>query len=164
MTARGMVVTALLSLSACQGNAAEPEKHMDTRISRSIETTLELSTERDGAIVAKVTFVNRSAAPYQMLKWLTFPDGEIDAKRFEVLVEGQPARYTGMMVKRPPAGPEDFGTLQPGHYVAALVRLSDAYALPQGKEISVTYDSLNPTAVEGGRADRLRSNTVSFRR
>lgn len=137
---------------------------MTSQASRAIEVTLQLSAAPDAGVNATLTFTNRSPQPHQLLKWLTFPTGRIDARRFEVLVNGQPAQYTGMLKKRGEPGPDDFGTLAPSHQVTSTVSLSEAYAMPQGAEVSVTYAATNPPYGPRTYGERLRSNTVTFRR
>ena len=129
-----------------------------------IEVALALHARADGALIADVTFTNRSSRPYRLLKWLTFPNGRIDAKRFDVRVDGHPAAYTGMMKKRRAPGPDDFGLLQPGYRITAQVVLNEAYDIAHGRELSVTYDDINPPFEERRHGDHLRSNTVVLRR
>lgn len=129
-----------------------------------VEVVLALHARQDGALVADLTFTNRAAHPYRLLKWLTFPTGRIDADRFDVRIDGHRAAYTGMMKKRRPPGPDDFGLLQPGYRISATVVLNGAYDLSQGHELSVTYADVNPPAGERSQAERLRSNTVTLRR
>ena len=160
----GWSTVAALAIVGCSAGTDASEKPMATQVSRAIEVSLQLSATAEGGVNATLTFTNRSPQPYQLLKWLTFPTGRIDAKRFEVLVDGKPAEYTGMLKKRGAAGPEDFGTLAPNHFVSSTVSLSDAYALPRGAEVSVTYAATNPPFGAREHGDRLRSNTVIFRR
>lgn len=127
-----------------------------------IEVSLQLTTATDGGVDAVLTFTNRSSQPYHLLKWLTFPTGRIDAKRFEVTVDDKPAVYTGMLKKRGEPGPDDWGLLQPGYYVSSTVNLSEAYDMPPGKRVAVTYVSMNPPYGARTHGDRLRSNTVQF--
>lgn len=160
----GWHAAAVLAIAGCSAGTDAREKAMATQVSRAIEVGLQLSATPEGGVAATLTFTNRSPQPYQLLKWLTFPTGRIDAKRFEVLVNGRPAEYTGMLKKRDAAGPDDFGTLAPNHFVSSTVNLSDAYALPPGSEVSVTYAATNPPFGARDYGDKLRSNTVTFRR
>ena len=124
---------------------------------------LELRVAAGQPILARLRFTNSGSQPYELLSWLTFRSGRIDAKYFNVTFNDQPARYIGIMKKRGPPTAKDYLVLKPGEERTSVVSLSEAYAIAGPGVLTVTYDTVNPGLAKGSPGDRLVSNTISAR-
>jgi hypothetical protein len=147
----------------CLGAAVHArEGRMSDQTTVPVRVSLEVQVKQGEPVVADLRFANEGGKPYRLLSWLTFPTGRIDSKNyFKVTVDGQPARYTGMMKKRKPPTEADYLVIAVGEAVSRTVSLGEAYALQGPGLLSVTYDAINPGLSPGAPGDRLTSNTVA---
>ncbi len=83
---------------------------------------------RSDEVLVRVTLLNTSPTAQFLLKWHT-PAGAVEAPLFEVLRDGQPVRYLGMVVKRAAPGPDDYLRLEPGASLSSTVELSALYEM-----------------------------------
>ncbi|TDR45864.1 peptidyl-Lys metalloendopeptidase [Tahibacter aquaticus] len=105
-----------------------------------IELSLSQSAEKDfgsGKIVYALS--NTTAAPVQVLRWMTPLDG-VSNDIFSVSQNGAPVAYTGRLVKRPAPTEADYVTIAPGQTVSVEVDLTAYYDMRKGGQYSVRYN------------------------
>ncbi|MCA1248618.1 M35 family metallo-endopeptidase [Massilia sp. MS-15] len=120
-----------------------PAQELDVRLA-----PLRTSTARGDEVLVRVTLRNTGAAPRFLLSWQV-PLGEITAPLFEVLRDGQPVRYLGMLAKRPAPGPDDYLRIEPGAALSATVELSALYEMHVTGSYQVRYRSAGPALLAG---------------
>jgi peptidyl-Lys metalloendopeptidase len=74
----------------------------------------------------------------KVLKWYTPVDG-VEESLFAVMLDGQPAAYTGAIYKRPAATGQDYISLKAGESITSVVNLGDYYDLSQSGQYEVFY-------------------------
>lgn len=124
----------------------------------AITVHLELLRSPDRNVFARLEFENRASTPVALLSWLTFPAGKIDAKYFEVSVNGEEARYTGILIKRRPPTESDYLRLAPGERLSKTVNLSGGYAIDCSGTIKARYRAFNRQLVSDAGEGQLESN------
>jgi peptidyl-Lys metalloendopeptidase len=85
------------------------------------------------------TLSNTTAAPVQVLRWMTPLDG-IDNDLFDVSQNGERIAYTGRLVKRPAPTASDYVEIKPGESLSADVDLTAFYDMRKGGSFSVRYN------------------------
>jgi peptidyl-Lys metalloendopeptidase len=130
----------------------------------ALTVTLSLRVKKSEPVLARMQFFNSTDQPYQLLSWLTFPTGHIDSKSYlSVQIDGQNARYIGILKKRAAPTAADYISVRPGETVTSIVSLSEAYAIGNSGILTVTYSAINPSLTDDEQGDHLNSNTVSAR-
>lgn len=85
------------------------------------------------------TLSNTTAAPMQVLRWMTPLDG-VDNDLFDVYQNGERIAYTGRLVKRPAPTAADYVEIKPGESLSAEVDLTAVYDMRKGGNFSVRYN------------------------
>ena len=85
------------------------------------------------------TLSNTTAAPMQVLRWMTPLDG-VDNDLFDVHQNGERVAYTGRLVKRPAPTAADYVEIKPGESLSAEVDLTAVYDMRKGGSFSVRYN------------------------
>ncbi len=80
------------------------------------------------------------------------PLGELQAKLFRVIRDGQPVAYEGPMIKRGLPTAYEFAILQPGQSFRSVIDLADAYDMRKGGTYTITLASpLQHASLSDGR-------------
>lgn len=85
------------------------------------------------------TLSNTTAAPMQVLRWMTPLDG-VSNDLFDVYQNGERVAYTGRLVKRPAPTAADYVEIAPGQSLSAEVDLSAVYDMRKGGNFNVRYN------------------------
>jgi len=96
---------------------------------------------RTDDVMVTVTMTNATNAPQYLLAWQTPFGRAVEAPLFEVLRDGVPVPYLGIMAKRPVPGPSDYIVLAPGESRSASVELSSLYDMRVTGAYSVRWRS-----------------------
>ena len=103
----------------------------------------------DGAV--EVVLTNTSRKTLRVPRY-QLPLGELQAKLFQVSLDGQPVAYQGPMVKRTLPTAAEFAILRPGQSVRSVVDLADAYDMRKSGLYTVTLaSSLQHASLSDGR-------------
>jgi peptidyl-Lys metalloendopeptidase len=126
-------------------------------------------------VLVKVTFVNTSSEPQQILKWNTPFAGQITQPLFDVTRDGQPVTYLGAIYKRVAPKAADYYLLKPGESYSANVELSALYDMSVTGDYKVRYRTgsvhlfQGPAQGEqglankgGGQSDELASDQATL--
>jgi peptidyl-Lys metalloendopeptidase len=124
----------------------------------AITVHLELLRSSDQNVLARLEFENRASTPVALLSWLTYPTGDIDGNYFEVSVNGEKARYTGILIKRSPPVESDYLRLRPGETLSKTVNLSSGYAIDCAGVVRARYRAVNRQLVPDAGEGQLESN------
>ena len=92
----------------------------------------------NGAVEVIVTNTSRKVA--RVPRW-QLPGEVLEAKLFQVSVDGAPVTYQGSMAKRGLPGPADFAILRPGQSYRTVVDLAASYDMSKRGQYSVTLVS-----------------------
>jgi peptidyl-Lys metalloendopeptidase len=92
----------------------------------------------NGAVEVIVTNTSRKVA--RVPRW-QIPGEVLEAKLFQVSVDGNPVAYQGSMAKRGLPGPADFAILRPGQSYRTVVDLAASYDMSKRGQYSVTLVS-----------------------
>jgi peptidyl-Lys metalloendopeptidase len=101
-------------------------------------------------VVVKVTFVNTSSQPQQILKWNTPFAGQMTQPLFEVTRDGHPVSYRGAIYKRVAPKAADYYVLQPGQSYSTKVELSALYDMSVTGDYQVRYHTASAHLFQGG--------------
>ncbi len=123
--------------------------------------SLELRQAADNKIWARLRITNLAAQPYPLLRWLLFPDGVVDADRFDITLAGRTIAYTGPAIRRPLPTDTDFLALPPGQTSASAFTLGDVYRINTPGDLLVRYLGFNPLPGDAG-LHRLQSNQAKL--
>lgn len=150
MTPPAILLAAALSWTGGAGNS-----QMSTS---AITVHLELLRSAEQNVVARLEFENRASSPVALLSWLTLPTDEIDGNYFEVSVNGEKARYRGILIKRAPPSESDYLRLAPGEKLSRSVNLSSGYAIDCSGTIRARYRAFNRQLSRDAGEGQLESN------
>lgn len=89
-------------------------------------------------VTVHVELSNPNPAPLRVLSWLV-PGPELTAPLFEVTVDGVPAPYLGMLVKRAAPTAADYLTLAGGQRIGVDVDLSRYYSFSRSGNYQISY-------------------------
>jgi peptidyl-Lys metalloendopeptidase len=92
----------------------------------------------NGAVEVIVTNTSRKVA--RVPRW-QLPGEVLEAKLFQVSVDGNPVAYQGPLVKRGLPSPADFAILQPGQSYRTVVDLGASYDMSKRGQYSITLAS-----------------------
>ena len=92
----------------------------------------------NGQVEVIVTNTSRKAA--RVPRW-ELPSATLQAKLFQVSVDGKAVQYTGMMAKRGLPTAQDFVVIAPGQSLRSVVDLASAYDLAKVGQYTVTLAS-----------------------
>jgi len=106
---------------------------------RAANNPLRVSMYASGSVV-EVIVTNTSRKTVRMPAW-QLPSAQLQAKLFNVSRDGQPATYTGPMIKRGLPAPSDFAILQPGESYRTVLDLSADYDMAKAGQYTITLAS-----------------------
>jgi peptidyl-Lys metalloendopeptidase len=92
----------------------------------------------NGAVEVIVTNTSRKVA--RVPRW-QLPGDVLEAKLFQVSLDGNPVAYQGPLVKRGLPGPADFAILRPGQSYRTVVDLAASYDMGKRGQYTVTLAS-----------------------
>ena len=122
-----------------------------------------LSIATDAGVRAKISIVNRSAAPIFVDRSQAALDGALENDLFAITPAGGPrVGYTGPLVKRGPPGPEGFVRLGPGESIETSIQLDRFYAFPPERRRYVVRFTSYQQPPDGSEPWDLESNEASF--
>jgi peptidyl-Lys metalloendopeptidase len=108
----------------------------------SILATLDLQA-RGSALVARVTFANRSTEPALLYRFNVPRSERLENNVFRGTANGERLRYTGRYVKRRAPRREDFLQLGPNEVTSYEVDLRGFYAVPDRGDLVVRYEAFH---------------------
>ena len=88
----------------------------------------------------EITVTNTSRHTVRVPKW-ELPSDYVEAKLFQVSLDGAPVQYMGPMIKRGLPGAEDFAILKAGESYRTVVDLSGSYDMARSGQYVVTFAS-----------------------
>ena len=89
-------------------------------------------------VLVTVNISNPTNHTVKILKWFTPAEG-VEEPLFAVMLNGEPAAYTGAIYKRPEATGKDYIQLKAGESITSTVNLADYYDLTQSGQYEVFY-------------------------
>lgn len=89
-------------------------------------------------VLVTVDISNPTNHTVKILKWYTPVEG-VEESLFAVMLNGEPAAYTGAIYKRPPATGQDYIQLKAGERITSVVNLGQYYDLSQSGEYEIFY-------------------------
>lgn len=89
-------------------------------------------------VLVTVDISNPTGHTVKILKWYTPVEG-VQEPLFAVMLNGEPAAYTGAIYKRPAATGQDYITLKAGESITSVVNLGEYYDLSQTGQYDVFY-------------------------
>lgn len=89
-------------------------------------------------VLVTVTISNPTGHTVKVLKWYTPVEG-VEEPLFAVLLNGEPAAYTGPVYKRPQATGQDYISLKAGESITTIVDLGEYYDLSQSGQYEIFY-------------------------
>ncbi len=133
----------------------------------SLAATLKLrNVYTQGPIRVQIEFSlkNLSDKSMRLLKWGTPFEGRFTDDMFEVVVNGKPVPYTGMMIKRGAPRESDYITIEAHGTLTTRVAIEDGYALTTTGHYTVRYRHAFITVRENGTdtAAALRCAGIAF--
>lgn len=123
--------------------------------------SLELAVLGGQMVLAKMAFRNVSGQPARLLKEFATTGDQEFGNWFRITANGNPVPFKGIMVKRPPPGPDDFLTLPPGETARGEFVLNYCYDLPVGSTVLVQFVAFNPST-PGQELLKLESNVAQI--
>ncbi|HJS18397.1 MAG TPA: M35 family metallo-endopeptidase [Anaerolineales bacterium] len=94
--------------------------------------------DKSQEVLVTVTFSNPTSKTVDVLKWYTPFEG-VEEPLFAVMLNGQPAPYTGPVYKRPEVTSKDYISLKAGESMTTTVNLGEFYDLSQSGSYEVFY-------------------------
>jgi hypothetical protein len=138
--------------------------------------TSEPSYKLGDPIVITFEVQNTSAETYQLLNWGTPLEGQFTADCFTVERDGEIIPYDGKFVKRGDPHSEAYVVIQPGEVLTEAIDISDAYAIDQVGDYTVTLNAtfldafsvpgnakIGPRKRQNHQPHKLSPTTVQFK-
>jgi len=126
--------------------------------------------EAQDDILLEMTVTNSNDFSVNLLKWYVPMDGylslsSMEGPLFEILLNGEPIDYFGILIKRGQPTADDYISLDVGESITGVVNLSDSYDFSNSGDYLIRYAG-TPVELQGqsaqqGVAGQIISNTIS---